>query len=102
MAFLNKRGGGSASPPGGSSAASTLCPHCHKDINKPPVKSQFEDTDENALTSHYLTTLKNEAADKLTQWERDFVESISERIESKLTLSPKQANTLRTIFEKWC
>lgn len=37
---------------------------------------------------------------KLSDWERTFIDSISNRLEGGLSLTPKQSDTLNSIWEK--
>lgn len=38
--------------------------------------------------------------DKLTDWEQGFIESVSDQFTSSGTLSPKQLETLKEIYDK--
>ena len=53
-------------------------------------------------TSEYLTLLDDceERADRLTDWERGFIDSLSGQIAQGRRPTPKQAETLDTIWER--
>lgn len=39
-------------------------------------------------------------SDKLSEWERDFVDSVKKQLEGKGSLSPRQAEVLEDIYAK--
>jgi hypothetical protein len=46
----------------------------------------------------WLTAIETEASDKLTSWEGDFLDSISNRLANNRNLTENQANTLERIY----
>ena len=75
-----------------SQSQSVICPHCNKDIFKPPEADSNPE-----LIKHYISTLSSAS---LTQWEESFVNSVGDQFKRKGSLSPKQVSTLRKIFEE--
>lgn len=53
---------------------------------------------ENLILKEWLEAIENEAQDKLTSWETDFIDSISYRINAGQTLSQKQEEILERIY----
>lgn len=47
---------------------------------------------------HWVNTLTNEASDDLTDWELDFIDSISHRLDLGNNLTESQANKLESIY----
>ncbi len=50
------------------------------------------------IYKHWISTIENEASDKLSEWEMDFLESISKYLDKKGTLTEKQAKILERIY----
>lgn len=73
-----------------------LCPHCHKDIDKPPTRDGANNP---AVIQHYLDTISDNT-ERLSEWERSFYESIAEQFEQRGSLSDKQLATLTKIYDK--
>ena len=69
-----------------------ICPHCHRNINERP-----EEVTNPAIIQHYLDVLSTA---ELTQWEDEFVESVSSQFDKKGSLSPKQTAMLRKIYDE--
>jgi hypothetical protein len=69
-----------------------ICPHCGKNINERP-----EEVANPAIIQHYLDSLEE---DNLTDWEKNFVASVSDQFDKKGSLSPKQTATLRKIYDE--
>lgn len=47
---------------------------------------------------HWIDVIQSESSDSLTDWESDFVESISNRIAGKHNLTERQADILERIY----
>ena len=54
----------------------------------------------NETHKYWLETIENEASDKLTDWESNFIESISDWM-SHSPLTSKQAEILEKIYVKY-
>ena len=119
MAFLHKKGGGGGPDPipddvrqhTGSNlpgaqpkqpsvrapvGGARLCPHCHKDIDRPPSQDVGNNP---AVIQHYLDSILDSRG-RLSEWERSFFDSIAEQFESRGSLSDKQLPTLTKIYDK--
>jgi hypothetical protein len=71
-----------------------ICPHCHKNIDERP-----EEATNPAIIQHYLDSI---SAASLTEWEKNFVDSVADQFDRKGALSPKQTATLRKIYDEKC
>lgn len=49
----------------------------------------------------WIDAIKNEASDKLNDWEISFVESIESKLDNNWNLSEAQANKLESIYTKY-
>lgn len=54
-------------------------------------------TDEKTLR-YWIDTIVNEASDKLSDWETNFIESIDAQLRLKGSLSPRQIEILERIY----
>jgi hypothetical protein len=46
----------------------------------------------------WVKTIEEEASDELTDWENNFIASISSQLDSKINLTERQAITLERIY----
>lgn len=50
------------------------------------------------VIAHWINTVNTEALHKLTKWELDFMESITEQFEKRNSISDKQEEILERIY----
>jgi hypothetical protein len=54
------------------------------------------------VCKYWLNAIINEADDKLTDWERDFIYNVKLKLDNNVELTTRQEWTLKEIFEKRC
>ena len=60
--------------------------------------SEIRKPQDKVTLKHWIAVIKEEAWEKLTEWEQNFIESIEESVNKYGKLSPKQEDILERIY----